>query len=125
MKAFFAYPEKERVLAEGETKSAILLRNGLQVDLRVVPPDSFGPALSYFTGSKEHNTQLRGIAANQGLKLNEYGLYKGEIASPRPPRKRCMPSWAFLTYRRSFEGDSGRLNGRRQGRFPTSSGSMT
>ena len=82
MQALLAYPQVERVLAEGETKSSILLKSGLQVDMRVVPPDSFGPALCYFTGSKEHNMELRSLALEKGLKLNEYGLYKGEITSP-------------------------------------------
>ena len=82
MAAFLAWPGKARVLAEGETKSAIVLASGLQVDLRVVPPDSFGPALCYFTGSKEHNTQVRGLAQDLGCKLNEYGLYRDGKASP-------------------------------------------
>ena len=67
-----------RVLAHGKTKSSITLKSGLDVDLRIVPKESCGAALNYFTGSKEHNIALREIAIKKGLKLNEYGLFKGE-----------------------------------------------
>ena len=66
----------ERVLAHGETKSSIVLRGGLQVDLRGVSAESQGAALQYFTGSKAHNIALRDRALQQGLKLNEYGLFQ-------------------------------------------------
>ena len=73
---FVEYPRVERVLGHGETKSSILLRDGIQVDLRVVPIDSEGAALQYFTGSKAHNIVLRDRAVQRGLKLNEYGLFR-------------------------------------------------
>ncbi len=78
MQAFTSYDEVQQVLAHGETKSSILLRSGLQVDLRVVPAESFGAALQYFTGSKEHNIVVRKIAQAKGLKVNEYGVMRGE-----------------------------------------------
>ncbi|MDP2696109.1 MAG: DNA polymerase/3'-5' exonuclease PolX [bacterium] len=78
MDYFINMPEVGRVLAHGKTKSAITLKNGLDVDLRVLPPESYGSALAYFTGSKAHNVALRQIAINKGYKLNEYGLFKGE-----------------------------------------------
>jgi DNA polymerase (family 10) len=78
MKRFTTYEDVAEVLAHGETKSSVRLRNGLQVDLRLVPEDSFGACLLYFTGSKEHNIELRKMAQDQGLKLNEYGLFRGE-----------------------------------------------
>ncbi len=78
MDAFVAYDEVQQVLAKGETKASILLRLGLQVDLRVVPKESFGAALQYFTGSKEHNIAVRKIAQAKGLKVNEYGVMRGE-----------------------------------------------
>ena len=78
MEAFIAFPRVERVLAHGATKSSVLLREGIQVDLRVIPAGSYGAALQYFTGSKEHNVALRAIAAKRGLRLSEYGLFKGE-----------------------------------------------
>jgi DNA polymerase (family 10) len=67
-----------RVLAQGQTKGSVLLAGNVQADLRVVPAESFGAALMYFTGSKEHNIRLREMAIKKGLKLNEYGLYRGE-----------------------------------------------
>lgn len=74
------FPEITQVLARGDTKMSIRIASGFQVDLRVVPPESFGAALQYFTGSKEHNIVLRGRAKDQGLKINEYGVFrvKGE-----------------------------------------------
>ncbi len=75
---FISYPEVERVLVRGETKSSVVLRNGRQADLRTVPPESWGAALQYFTGSKEHNVRLRDIAKEKGLKVNEYGVFRAD-----------------------------------------------
>src|SRR5437867_5652639 len=75
MKAFTTAPAVERVLASGDTKSSVIVARGLQIDLRVVPPNSIGAALLYFTGSKEHNVRLRGHALKKKQLLNEYGLY--------------------------------------------------
>jgi DNA polymerase (family 10) len=68
----------EGVLAKGDTKVSVLTRAGLQVDLRVVPLESWGAAMVYFTGSKAHNIRIREMAVRKGLKLNEYGLYRAE-----------------------------------------------
>lgn len=76
MKHFTKMPEVVRVFAEGETKSSVKLRSGLNVDLRVVPPASYGAALNYFTGSKDHNVALRQLALKKGYTLNEYGLFR-------------------------------------------------
>lgn len=76
MDAFTGYRLVERVLAHGDTKSSVRLWGGFQADLRVVPRDSLGAALQYFTGSKAHNIVLRDRAMQRGLKLNEYGLYR-------------------------------------------------
>jgi DNA polymerase (family 10) len=70
------YGDREEVLARGETKMSIRTYRGMQVDLRVVPAESFGAALQYFTGSKEHNVVVRGMAKDRGLKINEYGVYR-------------------------------------------------
>jgi DNA polymerase (family X) len=74
------YPEVVEVRAAGDTRATIVLGSGLQVDLRVVPKACFGAALLYFTGSKAHNIRLRSRAIERGLKLNEYGLFKGRRA---------------------------------------------
>lgn len=73
-----ANPLVVKVLARGDTKQRVRLRSGLELDLRVVPEESFGAAAQYFTGSKEHNIVIRRRAQERGLKLNEYGLFRGE-----------------------------------------------
>lgn len=76
MDAFAGAPAVERILAHGETKSSVVVAKGLQIDLRVVAPDQFGAALMYFTGSKDHNVHMRGLALKRKLLLNEYGLFR-------------------------------------------------
>jgi DNA polymerase (family X) len=78
MDAFVEHSLVERVLARGDTKSSVLLRGGVQVDLRLVAADSRGAALQYFTGSKAHNIALRDRAIGLGFKLNEYGVFRIE-----------------------------------------------
>ena len=78
MQKFVAYDEVVEVVSKGTTRSTVFLRNGLQVDLRVVEQQSFGAALHYFTGSKAHNIQVRRLGQQRGLKINEYGVFKGE-----------------------------------------------
>ena len=78
MQAFTTHESVRDVLGRGDTKSSVVLSNGLQVDLRVVPEASFGAALMYFTGSKEHNIELRKLAIEKGWSLNEYGLTEGD-----------------------------------------------
>lgn len=74
---FVGYDEVETVIAQGTTRATVVLKAGLQVDLRVVPGFSYGAALHYFTGSKAHNIAVRKIAQDKGLKLNEYGVFRG------------------------------------------------
>ncbi len=78
MDAFVGYEDVAEVVAKGSTRGTVRLRNGVQVDLRVVAPASFGAALFYFTGSKAHNIAVRKLAIAKGLKLNEYGLFRGD-----------------------------------------------
>ncbi len=75
---FVKMPRVVKIWAQGSTKSSVRLRNGLDCDLRIVKKESFGSALQYFTGSKEHNISTRLIAKKKGLKLNEYGVYKND-----------------------------------------------
>lgn len=75
MNALVGFPHVEEVLASGDTKTSVRLTGGIQADVRVVDHKSFGAALQYFTGSKEHNVRLRQYAIDKGYKLNEYGLY--------------------------------------------------
>jgi DNA polymerase (family 10) len=75
---FTRFPGTRKIAAAGGTKGSIITDEGVQVDLRIVEGKSYGAALQYFTGSKEHNVKLRALAAAKGLKLNEYGLYRGQ-----------------------------------------------
>ncbi len=76
--AFTSAPLVSETILSGETKTSVRLDFGIQVDLRVVPAASFGAALHYFTGSKEHNVKIRGLAREAGCKINEYGVFRGE-----------------------------------------------
>lgn len=78
MDALAAHPIVEKVLARGDTKQRVRLRSGIELDLRVVPDESYGAALQYFTGSKEHNIVIRSRAQKLGLKVNEYGVFRGD-----------------------------------------------
>lgn len=73
---FCSLSDVVRVLAKGKTKSSVVMRTGLQIDLRVVAPQEYGSALQYFTGSKEHSIRLRDIAKKKGLKISEYGIFE-------------------------------------------------
>jgi DNA polymerase (family 10) len=77
MQLFTAFPDVKKVLSTGPTRSSVVLRSGLQIDLRVVLAESYGAALVYFTGSKEHNVKLRQRALKKGLRVSEYGVFRG------------------------------------------------
>jgi len=78
MDFFISLPEVINIYAKGKTKSSVKLKNGMNIDLRVVPEKSFGAAMQYFTGDKYHNIHLRQIAIKKGYKLNEYGVFRGK-----------------------------------------------
>ncbi len=78
MQQFVDYDEVTEVISKGSTRATVFLRNGLQVDLRVVELQSFGAALHYFTGNKAHNIKIRKLAQQRGLKINEYGVFRGD-----------------------------------------------
>lgn len=78
MDFFVSMPEVQDVIAKGPTKTSVRLKIGMDADLRVVPPESFGAALQYFIGDKYHNVAVREIAIKEGYKLNEYGLFRGK-----------------------------------------------
>ena len=87
--ALTGMPGVAEVLGSGETRTSVRLEGGLQVDLRVVPEESFGAAWLYFTGSKEHNVELRQVAVDRGWHLSEYGLFEGG----EPGRERSGGKW--------------------------------
>jgi DNA polymerase (family 10) len=76
MKRFQSYPEVERVMAAGPTRGTVVLRSGLQVDLRILPLHCYGAALHYFTGSKAHNVAVRRLGVERGLRISEYGVFR-------------------------------------------------
>jgi len=78
MDTFVGYSDVSSITAHGDTKSSVRLTGGLQIDLRILPADSFGAGLQYFTGSVDHNVRLRAIAKKKGFTLNEYGLFRNE-----------------------------------------------
>jgi DNA polymerase (family X) len=100
--AFLAHDDVDQVIGSGQTKTSVITRDGVQVDLRLVPPDSFGAALLYFTGSKAHNIRLRQRALRRGMTLNEYALARlpedveaggADAEDPAPPTE---VSWRDL-----------------------------
>jgi DNA polymerase (family 10) len=78
MAHFVSYEDVEKVLSRGKTKSSVMLRSGLQVDLRKLPQVGYGAGLHYFTGSKSHNIAVRRLGQKKGLKINEYGVFKND-----------------------------------------------
>ncbi|MBI2133089.1 DNA polymerase/3'-5' exonuclease PolX [Candidatus Woesearchaeota archaeon] len=116
---FINMPEVDRVLSKGSTKSSILLRNGLQVDLRIVGEGSFGSALQYFTGDIRHNVRLREIASRKGLKLNEYGLFdkKNRFCAGRSEKE--VYNYLGLEYiEPELRNDRGEVEASLKGRLP-------
>ncbi len=96
--AFVKFPEVEHINGQGATKASVITAGGLQVDLRIVPLENFGAALLYFTGSKDHNVRLRGLAQDRGMTLNEWGLYrleeyeKARKQTAKPPEAKPVAS---------------------------------
>ena len=110
-----------RVLASGTTKTSILTPDGLQVDLRVVPPESFGAALQYFTGSKEHNVRLRELAGRQGFKVNEYGVFRLKTGKRVAGREEAdvYQALGLAWIPPELREDCGELDAAKAGRLPS------
>ncbi|MGS0891044.1 DNA polymerase/3'-5' exonuclease PolX [Burkholderia stagnalis] len=117
--AFVGYGEVARVLAHGKTKSSVVLKNGLQVDLRVVDADAFGAALVYFTGSKAHNIALRRIAQAGGLKINEYGVFRGDERIAGATEASVYASIGLQWVPPELREDRGEIDASRAGTLPT------
>ena len=106
------------VLAAGGTKGSIRTREGLQVDLRVVRPESFGAALQYFTGSKAHNVRIRGIALDKGLKVNEYGVFKGDRSVAGATEEEVYAALGLPWIAPELREDRGEVEAAIEGRLP-------
>lgn len=120
MKHFVSMDNVASVIAQGSTKSSVTMINGLNADLRVVPAESFGAALNYFTGSKEHNTHLRGRAKKMGLKLNEYGLFDEKTEKPlKCPDEAAIYKHLGLAYiEPEMREDMGEIEAAEKGKLP-------
>jgi DNA polymerase (family 10) len=118
MERFARYAEVSKVIAHGPTRSSVLLASGIQVDLRVVPAESFGAALAYFTGSKAHNIALRRIAIDKGLKLNEYGLFRGERAIAGETEESVYAALGLRLIAPELREDQGEIEAARRGKLP-------
>jgi DNA polymerase (family 10) len=118
MARFVAYPEVREVLAQGDTRSSVVLKSGLQVDLRVVPPESYGAALHYFTGSKAHNIAIRRLAQARGLKLNEYGVFKGAKRVAGDTEASVFEAVGLAWIPPELREDRGEIEAARRGELP-------
>ena len=118
--AFVAHEAVERVLSHGDTRASVVLRHtGLQVDLRVVPDDSFGSALHHFTGSRAHNIALRRLARERGLKINEYGVFRGRRRIAGDTEASVYASLQMPWIPPELREDRGELQAAQRHRLPT------
>ena len=115
---FSALPEVREVKMRGGTKETVVLSTGLQVDLRVVEPTAFGAALQYFTGSKDHNVHLRSIARDRGLKINEYGVFRGEERVGGRTEEEVYATLGLPWIPPEIREDQGEIEAAAQGRLP-------
>jgi DNA polymerase (family X) len=118
IQAFTRLPEVKAILASGETKASIIVEGGVQIDLRVVEEDSYGAALQYFTGSKGHNIHLRGIAKARGIKINEYGVFKGEKRIGGKDEKDVYKALAMDWIDPELREDRGEIEASQEKRLP-------
>ncbi len=115
---FVAYDEVVDVLAQGPTRASVILRCGLQADLRVVEPAAFGAALCYFTGSRAHNIALRRIAQDAGFKLNEYGVFDGRERIAGESEQGVYQALGLPWIAPELREDRGEIAAARAGRLP-------
>ncbi len=118
VKAFTNLPFVKEVLAAGDTKGSVVLENGIQVDLRVVEPESYGAALLYFIGSKAHNIKLRTIALEKGLKINEYGIFRGDKKIAGETEKGIYETLGLQWIPPEIREDRGEVEAAQYGKLP-------
>jgi DNA polymerase/3'-5' exonuclease PolX len=117
--AFSKLPDVAEVRLRGPTKETVLLRGGLQVDLRVVEPAAFGAAWLYFTGSKDHNVHLRTIARDRGLKINEYGTFRGDERIAGATEEEMYATLKLAWVPPEIREDHGEVDAAAKGTLPT------
>jgi len=117
-KRLVTYEAAEHTLADGDTKASVVLRSGLQVDLRVVPAVSIGAALHYFTGSKAHNIAVRTLGVRKKLKINEYGVFSGEERVSGESEADVFAAVGLPFIPPELREDRGEIDAAREGRLP-------
>jgi DNA polymerase (family 10) len=118
MDFFVSLPGVVKVWGHGNTKSSVRLKEGFDMDLRVIPPESYGAALQYFTGSKEHNIALRKIAIDQGYKLSEYGLFQGETPVAAETEEEVYAKLGMAWIPPELREDRGEIDAALAGKLP-------
>ncbi len=118
MEVFASLPLFDEIVASGETKSSARTKEGIQVDLRVVEPDTFGAALCYFTGSKAHNIRIRELAVRQGLKMNEYGVFRGNERLGGREEEDVFKAVGLPYIPPELREDRGEIEAAQEGRLP-------
>ncbi len=118
MQVFVEYPLVEEVLLQGETKTSVRIKPGIQVDVRVVDPECWGAALAYFTGSKAHNIRIRELGVERGLKINEYGIFRGEKRVGGREEEEVFAAVDLPWIPPELREDRGEIEAAREGRLP-------
>ena len=119
MDAFVNLPQTQKVVAKGTTKSSIVTKDGFQVDLRVVKPESFGAASHYFTGSKAHNIRIRSLGVGKGLKINEYGVFRKEKRIAGKTEEEVFKSVKLPYIPPELREDQGEIEAAQNGKLPS------
>lgn len=115
---FCGYEEAAKIVAQGDTKASLILKAAIQVDLRVVPQESYGAALHYFTGSKAHNIAVRRLGQAKGLKINEYGVFRGEKRIGGRSEEEVFAAVGLPFIEPELREDRGEIEAAREGRLP-------
>ncbi|HEY6399883.1 MAG TPA: DNA polymerase/3'-5' exonuclease PolX, partial [Blastocatellia bacterium] len=118
LREFVKLPAIKRVTALGGTRASVLIEGDLQVDIRAVPEESYGAALQYFTGSKPHSVHLRTIAQKRGLKINEYGVFRGEKRIGGEKEEDTYRALGMKTPPPELREDRGEIEAAMEGGFP-------
>ncbi|WP_077727911.1 DNA polymerase/3'-5' exonuclease PolX [Methylocaldum sp. 14B] len=118
MQRFVEYEDVAEVLSQGPTRASVLLRGGLQVDFRVVPAESYGAALHYFTGGKAHNIAIRHLGQERGLKINEYGVFRGDERVAGDTEESVFAAVGLPFIPAELREDRGEIEAARAGRLP-------
>lgn len=118
MERFVEYEDVDEVLSEGEERTSVMLRSGLQVDLRVVPEKSFGTALLYFTGSQHHHVTLRDVSLKRDLKFNEYRLFRGDKQIAGKTEEEIYQELGFSYIEPELRENRGELEAAQDGMLP-------